>query len=53
MQRGEPPATQPPVRLEIPVTAYIPPEYIAYEATKIDAHRRIPGRRPRSLCDAG
>jgi transcription-repair coupling factor (superfamily II helicase) len=40
-QRGEPPATQPPVRLEIPVTAYIPPEYIAYEATKIDAHRRI------------
>ena len=40
-QRGEPPATQSPVRLEIPVTAYIPPEYIAYEATKIDAHRRI------------
>ena len=40
-QRGEPPATQPPVRLEIPVTAYVPPEYIAYEATKIDAHRRI------------
>ena len=39
--RGEPPATLPPVRLEIPVTAYVPPEYIAYEATKIDAHRRI------------
>ncbi len=40
-QRGEPPATLPPVRLEIPVTAYVPPDYIAYEATKIDAHRRI------------
>ncbi len=39
--RGEPPATLPTVRLEIPVTAYVPPEYIAYEATKIDAHRRI------------
>ena len=24
-----------------PVTAYVPPEYIAYEATKIDVHRRI------------
>jgi transcription-repair coupling factor (superfamily II helicase) len=39
--RGAPPATLPPVRLEIPVTAYVPPDYIAYEATKIDAHRRI------------
>jgi transcription-repair coupling factor (superfamily II helicase) len=40
-QRGEPPASLPLVRLEIPVTAYVPPDYIAYEATKIDAHRRI------------
>jgi transcription-repair coupling factor (superfamily II helicase) len=39
--RGEPPAVLPPVRVELPVTAYVPPEYIAYEATKIDAHRRI------------
>ena len=39
--RGEPPATLPPVRVEMPVTAYVPPDYIAYEATKIDAHRRI------------
>ncbi len=23
------------------MTAYVPPDYIAYEATKIDAHRRI------------
>jgi transcription-repair coupling factor (superfamily II helicase) len=30
-----------PVRVDLPVTAYVPPEYIAYEATKIDAHRRI------------
>ena len=40
-QRGEPAATLAPVRLEIPVTAYVPPDYIAYEATKIDAHRHI------------
>ena len=42
-RRRRPP---PPVRLDLPVTAYVPPEYIAYEATKIDAHRRIAGRRP-------
>ena len=30
-----------PVRVDLPVTAYVPPEYIAYEASKIDAHRRI------------
>ena len=29
------------MRVDLPVTAYVPPEYIAYEATKIDAHRRI------------
>ncbi|MGD0996789.1 MAG: transcription-repair coupling factor [Thermoleophilia bacterium] len=40
-QRGEPPVAVSPVRLEIPVTAYVPPDYIAFEATKIDAHRRI------------
>ena len=40
-QRGEPAAAMAPVRLEIPVTAYVPPDYIAYEASKIDAHRRI------------
>ena len=39
--RGEEPSVLPPVRVEIPVTAYVPPQYIAYEATKIDAHRRI------------
>ena len=39
--QGEPVALAAPVRLDLPVTAYVPPEYIAYEATKIDVHRRI------------
>ena len=30
-----------PVRVDMPVTAFVPADYIAYEATKIDAHRRI------------
>ena len=39
--RGEELALPPVVRLDLPVTAYVPPEYIAFEATKIDVHRRI------------
>ena len=39
--QGEQAALAPPVRVDLPVTAYVPPEYIAYEASKIDAHRRI------------
>jgi len=39
--QGEEGALVAPVRVDLPVTAYVPPEYIAYEATKIDAHRRI------------
>ncbi|MBN2203635.1 MAG: transcription-repair coupling factor [Thermoleophilia bacterium] len=39
--RGEHLAGLAPVRLDVPVTAYVPPGYIAYEATKVDAHRRI------------
>ena len=39
--RGEQAAVTAPVRVDLPVTAYVPPDYIAYEATKIDAHRRI------------
>jgi transcription-repair coupling factor (superfamily II helicase) len=50
-QRGEPPASLPLVRLEIPVTAYVPPDYIAYEATKIDAHRRIAQSHDRRALD--
>jgi len=38
---GEQSALTAPVRVDLPVTAYVPPDYIAYEATKIDAHRRI------------
>ncbi len=38
---GQHTAVGAPVRVDLPVTAYVPPEYIAYEATKIDAHRRI------------
>ncbi len=39
--QGERGAVAAPVRVDLPVTAYVPPEYIAYEASKIDAHRRI------------
>ncbi len=39
--RGEQAAVTAPVRVDLPVTAYVPPDYIVYEATKIDAHRRI------------
>ncbi len=39
--RGEAAPLVAPVRVEVPVSAYVPPEYIAYEATKIDVHRRI------------
>ncbi|HJW76608.1 MAG TPA: transcription-repair coupling factor, partial [Thermoleophilia bacterium] len=39
--RDEPPSMLPTVRVEIPVTAYVPPEYVPYEAAKIDVHKRI------------
>ncbi len=39
--QGEEPPSAAVVRVDLPVTAYIPPEYIAYEATKIDVHRHI------------
>jgi transcription-repair coupling factor (superfamily II helicase) len=34
-----------PVRIEVPVDAYIPPAYIPYEVAKIDVHRRIAAAR--------
>jgi transcription-repair coupling factor (superfamily II helicase) len=34
-----------PVRLDLPVDAYIPAQYIPYEVAKIDVHRRIAGAR--------
>ncbi|MGO8683295.1 MAG: transcription-repair coupling factor [Thermoleophilia bacterium] len=39
--RREPLLMLPTVRVDLPVTAYVPAEYIAYEATKIDVHRRL------------
>ena len=33
------------VRLDIDVDAYLPPDYIPFEAAKIDVHRRIAGAR--------
>jgi transcription-repair coupling factor (superfamily II helicase) len=49
--QGEQAALAAPVRVDLPVTAYVPPEYIAYEASKIDAHRRI--ARARTLGELG
>ncbi len=34
-----------PVRLDVNVDAYVPADYIPYEAAKIDVHRRIAGAR--------
>jgi transcription-repair coupling factor (superfamily II helicase) len=34
-----------PVRLDVPVDAYIPVDYIPYEVAKIDVHRRIAAAR--------
>ena len=48
---GESEALAAPVRVDMPVTAYVPPDYIAYEASKIDAHRRI--ARARTLGELG
>jgi transcription-repair coupling factor (superfamily II helicase) len=34
-----------PVRMDVPVDAFVPPDYIPYEAAKIEVHRRISGAR--------
>jgi transcription-repair coupling factor (superfamily II helicase) len=34
-----------PVRLDVPVDAYVPGDYVPYEAAKIEVHRRIAGAR--------
>ncbi|MGI8596594.1 MAG: helicase-related protein, partial [Thermoleophilaceae bacterium] len=34
-----------PVRLDIPVDAYVPGDYVPYEAAKIETHRRVAGAR--------
>jgi transcription-repair coupling factor (superfamily II helicase) len=38
-------AAEAPVRLEVDVDAYLPADYIPFEAAKIDVHRRIAGAR--------
>jgi transcription-repair coupling factor (superfamily II helicase) len=38
-------AVEAPVRLDVDVDAYLPPEYIPFEAAKIDVHRRVAGAR--------
>ena len=34
-----------PVRMDVPVDAYVPVDYVPYEAAKIEVHRRIAGAR--------
>jgi transcription-repair coupling factor (superfamily II helicase) len=34
-----------PVRMDIPVDAYVPGDYVPYEAAKIELHRRVAGAR--------
>ncbi len=40
-EEGEETAPLAPVRLDVDVDAYLPPDYIPFEAAKIDVHRRI------------
>ena len=42
---GRGPAPEAAVRLDVDVDAYVPADYIPFEAAKIDAHRRIAGAR--------
>jgi transcription-repair coupling factor (superfamily II helicase) len=39
--QGAPPAAARPVRVDVHVDAYVPAEYVALEAVKIDLHRRV------------
>jgi transcription-repair coupling factor (superfamily II helicase) len=34
-----------PVRMDVPVDAYVPADYVPYEAAKIEVHRRVAGAR--------
>jgi transcription-repair coupling factor (superfamily II helicase) len=34
-----------PVRMDVPVDAYVPADYVPYEAAKVEVHRRIAGAR--------
>jgi transcription-repair coupling factor (superfamily II helicase) len=37
--------TAEPVRMDLPVNAYVPGDYVPYEAAKIEVHRRVAGAR--------
>jgi transcription-repair coupling factor (superfamily II helicase) len=37
--------TAEPVRMDLPVDAYVPGDYVPYEAAKIEIHRRVAGSR--------
>jgi transcription-repair coupling factor (superfamily II helicase) len=37
--------TPEPVRIDVPVDAYVPGDYVPYEAAKIEIHRRVSGAR--------
>jgi transcription-repair coupling factor (superfamily II helicase) len=41
---GDRPAPEP-LRFDVPVDAYLPPDYVPFEAAKIDLHRRIAASR--------
>src|SRR5207248_11604871 len=34
-----------PVRIDVPIDAYVPGDYVPYEAAKIEIHRRVSGAR--------
>ena len=40
-----------PVRMDVPVDAYVPGDYVPYEAAKIEIHRRISGAREIAAAD--
>ena len=40
-----------PVRMDLPVDAYVPGDYVPYEAAKIEIHRRVAGAREVAAAD--
>jgi transcription-repair coupling factor (superfamily II helicase) len=42
-----PPVEREPVRVEVDVDAYLPPDYVPFEEAKIDVHRRVAAARER------
>jgi transcription-repair coupling factor (superfamily II helicase) len=44
---GRPPGPESVVRLDVDVDAYVPADYVPFEAAKIDVHRRVAGAQER------